>query len=188
MSAKFDVSAALKVADTLRAAPKRLEQVRVRAVATLARSLPPEANRQIREIYNVKARSVAERLNVVRADDSIVLTGYARAMGFLNYGARATKKSGVSVTVRRATGPSRFNHAFKAVGLSDNTHIFVRDIDKPKRVMKRGKSAGKKRQPIKALYGPSVASALRNPDIRNRLSDFGMTKLAAEVARQFKVL
>lgn len=186
MPVKFDVSGALRVSERLATSASRLEQVRQRAVSSLSRALKPEASRQIRESYNIKASSVSERLAVRKSGDAVELVGYYRAAGLLNFGARASKTAGVSVTVLRADGPQRLRHAFKATGLGGNAQIFERRG--PKRVMTKGRYAGERRQPITALYGPSVAQTLRNEQITRRLGDFAMTKLASEVARQFRIL
>lgn len=186
MPAKFDVSAALRVADNIAATPKKLGQVQTRAIASMARALKPEASRRIRDTYNIRAGAVSDRLETKKTPEAVELIGYYRGTGLLNYGARASKKSGVSVTVLKADGPQKLRHAFKATGLSGNAQIFERRG--PKRVMTKGKYIGQRRQPLQTLYGPSVASTLKNTALTNHLADFAMSKLSAEIARQFRII
>ncbi|MCZ2098237.1 MAG: hypothetical protein LC121_18615 [Anaerolineae bacterium] len=81
MPVKFDVSGALRVSERLATSASRLEQVRQRAVSSLSRALKPEASRQIRESYNIKASAVSERLAVRKSGDAVELVGYYRAAG-----------------------------------------------------------------------------------------------------------
>jgi hypothetical protein len=99
----------------------------------------------------------------------VELRGADRPTGLLQFGAKASRKLGVTVTVLKASGPTRLRHAFKAIGRATNPQIFER--------------VGKKRFPIKALYGPSVAQMLRSPPRQRRLTEFSMTRLSAEIRR-----
>lgn len=186
MPVKFDVSGAVKAAERLSEFPRKMETATKRAVSSTSRSLPAEAKRAIQDRYNLKSRRITESLAVRSTGDAIELTGYDRPTGLLQYGARASKKSGVTVSVIRSSGPTKLRHAFAATGLSGNKQIFERKG--AKRVMTKGKYIGERRQPLVAIYGPSVGQALRNKDIQARLGKFALEKLAFEINRQIGIL
>lgn len=185
MVARYDASAVFRTADAMAAAPARLEHVKSRALATLARAIKPEAKRQIQKEYNLNSNAITDRLVARTTGDAVELTGYYRSVGLLNFGATASRSGGVSVTVLRSDGMQRLRHAFKAQGLNRNTHIFERS-GRP-REMRKGKYIGQKRQPLAAKFGPAVSQGLRNPTIQRGISDFALTKLTSEVRRLLRV-
>jgi hypothetical protein len=185
MPAKFDVSAAVKVAERLAEFPKRQAQAEARAISSTTRALPAETKRSITADYGIKPSRVTSDVVVRRVDNVIELTGYDRPIGLLNYNAKVSK-SGVSVTVLKSEGAQKLRHAFKAKGLSDNVQIFERRGQK--RPMQKGRYKGLIRQPIKTLYAPSVGQIVRNPALQSKLADFVMQKLTAEITRQLRIL
>jgi hypothetical protein len=182
MGAKFDVSAALRVADTLRAVPKKMEQAKQRAIATLVRRLPPEANRDIREEYNLTASRVRAGLTVRAVGDAVELTGSGVGIGLAQYGARQTK-AGVTAQIRKDGGRELFRHAFiRAPGgraAGTGRQVFERQSLGSKRAP---------RYPLDRIYSQNIAGMLRNRARAERLAKFSMDVLTAEIQRQLGVL
>lgn len=183
MGLKVDARGAYRAGKRFKSMASRMDKAEALARSDLQRRLVPEFVRDAQTTHNVKAARVRESSGARISGTAVELTGYDRPTGLLQFGAKAGR-SGVTVTITRAEGPTRFKHAFKATGLSGNAQIFERDLKKPKREMAFGRYKGKKRQPIKSLYGPSVAQILRDPARRERLTKFSQKTLGAEIRRQ----
>lgn len=184
MGLKVDTRGAYSAGKRFKSMADKLEKAEALAASDLQRRLVPEFARQATSRYNLTAARIRDTSGVQRSGNTITLTGYHRGTGLLNYRAVASKTSGVTVTIARADGPQRFKHAFKATGLSGNAQIFERDLTKAKRKMKYGRYVGKKRQPIKAMYGSSTAQILRDPDVNAGMVRFAQQRLSAEIRRQ----
>lgn len=184
MGLKVDSKGAYRAGKRFKSMATKLDQAEALAASDLARRLIPEFARQATALYNLKASRIRETSNVQRNGTAVSLIGYHRETGLLNFGAKASRTQGVTVVLERAQGPQRFKHAFKATGLSGNAQIFERDVKKAKREMKYGRYVGKKRQPIKAMYGKSTAQILRDQDVHDGMTKFAHKQLAAEIRRQ----
>lgn len=178
MPAKFDVSAAFVAAARLGAVPKKLEQAEARAKVTLLRRLPVEANRDIRQEFNLSATRVRAGLSVRTVGDAVELTGSGRGIGLLQYGARQTK-SGVSAQIRKDGGRQLFRHAFIRVpkkNAASGRQVFERDGPRAPRY------------PLDRIFSQNIAGMLRNSERGERLAKFSMDVLTAEIQRQLGVL
>lgn len=184
MGLKIDARGAYRAGKRFRSMASRMDKAESAAVSDLQRRLIPEFARDAQTTHNISAKRVRESSGVRRSGSVVELTGYDRPTGLLQYGAKVSRTAGITVTTLKSTGAFRLRHAFAATGLSGNRQIFTRDLKQPKREMTKGKYIGKKRRPIKAEYGPSVAQILRNKDRQARLSKFGQTRLSAEIRRQ----
>ena len=164
-----DFSAVIAEAARIRRFAGDLETVRKRTVGTLTRRLPVIARRDIQEEYHLPAARITAGLMTRSAGNAVELTGSKRGIGFVAYGARASRKNGVMVTLLHAKGSDRWPDAFIATGRGGNVQAFVRK--------------GHARLPIKTLYGSSIATALRKPDRQQRITDAAQDVLRGEIDR-----
>jgi hypothetical protein len=163
----FDVSTSV-VTNRVRV---NVQQIRSRALATLARRLPVQARRDIQQEYNLKAARIRDGLSIRRPDDgSVILRGAARGINLIAFGARWNRRKGVTARVLKSGKATVRPHAFIAAGRNGNTLVFER--------------RGKKRLPLDALYGPSIGQMLKHRDRPQRLADYASGIVAAEIARQ----
>lgn len=172
MPVTADFSAVIAAAARLRRYAGSLDVVRTRTIGTLARRLPVIARRDIQQEYHLPAARVTQGLVVRASGDAVELTGSKRGIGFPAYGARATRKTGVTVTILTAKGPERWSDAFIAKGRGGNIQAFVRQT--------------RARLPLRVLYGSSVATALRKPERQKRITDAAQDVLRAEIDRLTK--
>lgn len=152
----------------------------MRAVSDLTRGLLAQATRDIGAEYALRPSRIRKGLAVHRTTDYVDLVGSGDGIGIAQgYQGRQTKQ-GVVVTLKRAEGPVRFKHAF---------------IQKPGgRAKATGSQAferagkGAPRYPIDRIFSLNIADMLRNRERAERLADFGMRILSAEIARQLRIL
>lgn len=183
MTARFDVSAAIRAAGRLAAAPEKIDQVRQRTIATLARRLKPEAVRDIRQEYAMDAPLVRNRLSIHVSADVVELIGDRTPIGIAQgYKGRQTKQ-GVVFTVRRADGVQRLRHAFiRAPTRASNGW----ETTGSQAFERAGRGAP--RFPLDRLFSASVADALGTDARRLHMLEFGQKILSAEIERQLKLL
>lgn len=181
MPLRVDSRGAYSAGKRFKSMASRMDKAEALARSDLQRRLVPEFVRDAQTTHNIKAARVRESSGARINRTAVELTGYDRTTGLLQFGAKASRKSGVTVTITKATGPTRFRHAFAATGLSGNKQIFERRG--PVRVMTQGNYKGQRKQPLASLYGPSVAQILRDPARRQRLSTFAQKTLGAEIRR-----
>jgi len=147
-----------------------VEKVRSRALATLARRLIVQARRDIQNEYNLKAARIRDGLSIRRPDNgAVILRGSARGINLIAFGARWSKRNGVTARVLKSGKQTLRPHAFIARGRNGNTLVFER--------------RGKTRLPLDAEYGPSVGQMLKHGDRPKRLADYASGVVAAELAR-----
>lgn len=127
-------------------APKVFAQ----AASSVARASTTEGKREITAIYGIKQSRVAEGLKSVAEGYTVVTTGKAKGITLQSFGGRQTT-NGYSATVRK--GRRRLiRGGFTPVKFAGIPF----------------KREGSARLPIKVLYGPSVASMLRNREVSER--------------------
>ncbi|GAB3755178.1 hypothetical protein [Lysobacter olei] len=179
----FDLAGALAVSRNLGLLESSLGKFEQRALGTAQRRLGPQARRDIQGEYNIKAARVTKdlRVSAPRLGD-LRITGYFRGIGMRNFGARQTGK-GVTGSIFKGKR-SLINGAFYAplLGGGDNRHVVERFG--PKRKMTAGNYIGQRRQPLVVEYGPTVAQMLRKEGRPQRLADYAIGLLGAEMARQ----
>lgn len=190
MRTEFDLQGALAASRNLGLLASSLPAMQKTAIATLRRRLPVEARRDIQREYNIPADRVRKDLDVRDTSTGIKLVGNFRGVGLINFGANETK-AGVTARVFKGGSRTLKPSAFFATLGGSNVHVVERvgGNVKPvyKRVMKRGRYAGKLRQPLQTLYGPTVAQMLRKGDRPQRLADFAAQTLQKEIARLIEV-
>lgn len=162
----FNVSASV-ITDRVRV---NVEKVRSRALGTLARRIQVQARRDIQSEYNLTASRINDGLSVRRPDDgSVILRGQARGINLIAFGARWSKKTGVTARVLKSGKPTIRREAFIAKGKNGALLVFER--------------RGKARLPLDAVYGPSIGQMLKHGDRPKRLADYASGIVAAEIAR-----
>lgn len=140
-------------------------------------------------IYNLPEKRVTQDLTVtpiVGYTYSVIGRKRKRGPSLISYGA-TQNATGLAVTVIKGRGAKRIPSGFIRRGLgganSEGSLLpFVRAGSKRK--MKKGRYAGKVRQPIKALYGPSVADMLTNNDVYNPIKARFVTVVSDELSKR----
>lgn len=152
----------------------------VRGVNSAVDRVATGANREVRKIYNVRARAVAAAMKKVKAtrrsravQGSVMFSG--RNIPLIEFDARWSRNmAGASVRVKvqeaRKVIPGSF---ITATGRT------------PKGVFKR---AGKERYPIKQLRSISIPGTIRNEAINAALRGIGHTQFRREFLRQLDLL
>ncbi len=176
-----DLDGVLSASRNLGALSSRLPTLHARAIGTLGRRLPVQARRDIQAEYQIGARRLAQDLQARATEDGVRLIGRFRGIGLRNFAARQTRR-GVTASVFRGKRSLR-EHAFLGVGVNRNAHVFRREG--PKREMKQGRYAGKRRQPLVAEYGATAAQMLAKGRRPERLIDYARGVLGAESKRLF---
>ena len=131
-----------------------------------------DANRAIRENYNVKASVINKTMTITRARPNpnrmyAVLESSGNPIPLINFGARPsipTKRKpgvGVSVLVKKTGGRKVIPGSFVAQMKSGHIGIYTR-TGQPKKRVSAGKYKGQMREPIKQLYSLSVPAMLQN--------------------------
>lgn len=147
--ATLDQADAARIRQGLRELPQRLRGSAVRRA--LKRSLGTvrtEAVRLVRgEVASLRAKTVRDQMTIELAasgtEGDVVIR--ARPVPLIEYGARPTKL-GVTVQVKR--GRRLVRHAFIATMKTGHRGVFRR--------------VGRRRLPIKELYGPAVIDIVKN--------------------------
>lgn len=183
---KFDISSPFfREAERLAAIGKGSKPAVARAVSTLARRLPVDARQDIQTEYTLAATRISAGLSVRQGDGFVELTGSKRGVGLIEFGGRWGGRStgGAVARVFTSAGQHIYAGTFIATGLSGNRQIFDRMRASPKQRMQKGHYIGQMRQPLKTLYGPSIAQMLRKGDREQRLTDIAQATLSDEVTR-----
>ena len=154
-----------------RQSPTAFRQARV----SMQRAAGTEHKRGITAIYNLTQSRVGQNLTVRPTEVGMVVSGSNRTISLLSYGWRPTRK-GLAGRVIRGGKRSVIPRSFAARGLGGGTVPFVREGDK--REMKKGRYAGKTRQPLSALHGPSVADAQKKKRSSTRCANASGLALA----------
>ena len=120
------------------------------AASSVARASGTEAKREITAIYNIKRGRVGESLISYAKGSEVITTGKAKGITLQSFGGKQAAKGYMAAVRkgRRKLIKGGFTPA-KFAGVP-----FKRE--------------GKERTPIKVLYGPSVASMLRNREVSER--------------------
>jgi hypothetical protein len=131
------------------------------AGSSALRAMRAEASRRIREKKGVQSKQMDAVLSLTYPTATAsgfvwTLIAKARPLPLITFGARQVG-SGVSVEVTKGSRKI-VRTAFIATMQSGHKGVFQREG--PKQIMRRGRYAGKKRQPIHELFSASVASAL----------------------------
>ena len=127
-------------------APKVFTQ----AALSVARASTTEGKREITAIYAIKQARVAEGLRSSVGGYTVITTGKANGITLQSFGGKQAAK-GYMAAVRKG-----------------RRKLIKGGFTPPKFAGVPFKREGKERTPIKVLYGPSVASMLRNREVSER--------------------
>lgn len=127
----------------------------------------------IQQATTLKRGRAAQAIGQYRANKNQLVAylrfGRQRGIGARNFRHMVTAGNGVAIQPMRHQPPIRFRHAFVGTGLNGNRHVFVRDVRRPKGIVKRAHhkpNVGKKRHYLKVIYGPTVRAIVeKNPKI-----------------------
>lgn len=148
---KADVTGIGTLARDLQKVARDAPKVFAQAASSVARASKTEAKREITAIYALKQSRVDQGLKVSSSGYVVTTTAQAKGITLQSFGGRWLPKRGYSAAVRKGRRtiikggftPAKFGGVpFKREGAA--------------------------RLPIKVLYGPSVASMLRNKEVSER--------------------
>lgn len=175
---------AKRLAEISRDADKDFKQ----AIGTLRRAATTEAKRAVSAIYSLTQARVDKGLVVRSKPDGVEITGRKRPVTFVSYGWRQTPV-GLRGKIIRKSKVSEFKSGFIANGLrgeeSGNNRVAFFRSGAPRR-MKLGRYAGKMRQPLVAIYGPSIADAVNDSRVSVPLTTQLLGRAAQELRRRIK--
>lgn len=153
---------------TLQAASKDAPKAFKLALNASRRIAKKDSATQSAKVYNVVEKRIEQDLTakaIQGYEFSIIGRKRKRGPSLVAYGATKSAR-GLAVTVIKGRGQKIVRAAFIANGAGGTNRLsFIRAGIK--RVMKSGRYKGRIRQPIKALYGPSVADMLTNNEVYN---------------------
>ena len=164
-----------------RQSPQAFKQARV----SMQRAAGTEHKRGITAIYNLTQSRVGQDLTVRPTEVGMIVSGSKRTISLLSYGWRPTRK-GLAGRVIRGGKRSVIPRSFIANGLGGGTVPFIREGEP--RTMGKGRYAGKKRQPLSALHGPSVADALADKRVVTPLRERIWARSRTELSRRLNQL
>lgn len=126
MAVKTDARGAYRAGSRFKSMAGRMEGAAKLAAVDLRRRIGPETVRDMQSTHNLAAARIRSGVSTQASGATVELRGIDRPTGLLQFGAKASRKLGVTVTVLKASGPTRLRHAFKAVGRAANPQIFER--------------------------------------------------------------
>lgn len=185
-----DISGELDAARGIGDFPRKVARIQQRAVATMRRRLLTEAKRDIGREYNLKAARIARGLRARVVEDGLAIVGSSRGINAIEFGAtwqrtrRGKTTQGARIKYKRASSAVEEPGTFIARGLNGARLVFERDTKRPPHRVTSGVNAGRMKQYLLGVYGPSVAQMLKHGDRPQRLSAFALRILDAEVKRQ----
>lgn len=186
-----DISGDLDAAKGISDIPKKVLRAQVRAVSSMRRKLGTEAKRDIALEYNLKAGRIAQGLQFRIVADGLALRGSSQGINAINFGATWTRTrhskhtAGARYKFKRSEGIAEHAGTFIAHGINSSARlVFKRDTKRAPHRMASGVNAGRLKQYLLAVYGPSVAQMLKHGDRPQRLVDFAIRIVDAEVKRQ----
>lgn len=197
-SFSVELSGAIDAAKALSEQPGRFALAQKRAIGTVQRRLPTEAKRDIGAEYNLTAQRIAEGLSTRLTSDGLSVIGSSRGVNAIQFGAtwsrvtgsglvatssrkkftairyggklRGDASLGAKYAIKRGEAPTTHAGSFIARGKNGALLVFERK--------------GKKRLPLQGVFGPSVAQMLKHGRRPERLAEFAIRVLQADLLRQ----
>lgn len=187
----IDITGALEAAQGISDFPRKVTLTQRRAVSTLRRRLLTEAKRDIGREYNLKAGRIADGLRARSVQDGLALVGASRGINAAAFGAtwsrtrRGKTTGGARYKFRRSDAIRQHAGTFIARGIGSGTPlVFQRDTKRGKHRVSRGVNAGRMKEYLLAVYGPSVAQMLKHGARPERLAQFALGVIDKEIDRQ----
>lgn len=154
---------------------KIIEKAEIIALNRAAKSAVAQTVKFIREAYNIKASDLKNEIKITRANKlnkKVTLKVSHKAISLVKYGSARQNKSGVSVTVTRGKR-QKIKSAFIAeVGKGHHKGVFKR--------------VGKKRLPIKELYGPSAMQLMSSKQAEDYIKNVFYERFDEELQSAIK--
>ena len=152
-----------------------IDAAAVRALNRAATTVRAEAGRRIRERYNLRVSVIKDDLRLVRArrgslESQVIARG--APIPLIEFGARQSRRAGLTVQVRRDRGRKRVRNAFIATMKSGHRGAYAR--------------RGRERLPIDELYSIGVPSMFSQREILRALRGVATQRFATELARELK--
>jgi hypothetical protein len=169
---------------TLQAASKDAPKAFKLALNASRRVAKKDSAVQSAKVYNVGEKRIEKDLKLKPIDGfEFVIIGQKgrRPPSLLQYGAEQNAQ-GLVVSVIKSRGRRLIKSGFIATSPNGNRLPFIRFG--PKRIMKKGRYEGKLRQPLFALYGPSVADMLINNEVYNPIHDRFIGLVSEELTKR----
>jgi len=164
-----------------RLSPEAFKQAR----GSIRRAALTEHGRGITAIYNVGQGRAKQDITIRDTEAGMIVRASNKPITLLSYGWKPTRK-GIAGRVLKKGGRATIPRSFVAKGLGGGTVPFIRDGEP--RIMTAGRYAGKRRQPVRALYGPSVADAIVNPAVVTDLRERIWGRSRVELSRRLQQL
>jgi hypothetical protein len=156
----------------------------VRARKSIARAAGTEAKRAAVAVYNLSQSRVADDMRVIENATGVIVSGSKKTISFLSYGFRQTRK-GLAGRIKKKGKRAVFDGSFIGTGIGGGKVPFWRIG--AKRIMKMGHNAGKRKQPLHSLHGPSVADMFKDSRVatplRERIWERARRELTNRLAR-----
>lgn len=192
MALKTDFRAQKRVRKQLTAAAQRYPKAIAQGMVSARRSSRTIVRRAIQEERNLKVRRINQDLtDKSEGPLAFSITGSREPISLASYGARR-RKTGLRVQILKSSAPKIIRGGFLVKGRKD-LPPFIRQG--AKRKMKKGRYAGTgiKRQPLKALHGPSIADAMSKSltrryvaaQIKNAINDQTDRAITRAVGKRF---
>lgn len=152
----------------------------IRAVNVAVDAVATGANREVRKVYNLRARAVAAAITKKKASQrskvvggSVIFSG--RNIALIEFDARWSRNMpGASVRIRLDTGRKTVAGAFITTTGSGTTGVFKR--------------VGPARYPIKQLRSVSIPDTIRNKAVYAAVVELGEARFNREFLRQLAFL
>jgi hypothetical protein len=138
---------------------------------------PRGMSQRLRDIMNIKAKDLKPHLNVTRRATNAALTsqvtlGSTRRIPIREFGARGTKRNGVSYKIDKRHGRKRAKHAFMVAKYGN--HVFQRET--------------KKRLQIQKLHGISAYAMFVKNDLQKDQAKATGLELKQQITERIRYL
>ena len=175
-----------------------------RAITKVTAGIKTDADKEIRDIYNLKKSKVSggiyTKTGTMDKPLMSVTVGKhgadsSKPISLINFAARQTQK-GVSTQVLKTGGRKLTPHLFIALGKNANRHVFVREyrwknkgpVKKFNKNFAYGALPAIFRGPILKRTGPRLADAFTGrPDLYKTIKDKGVIRIKKEVEYQMDI-
>lgn len=103
------------------------------------------------------------------------------------FNVREPKKGGISYKISRHEGGKRIPHAWRHAGFAGG-NIFQRKLSAPKELVTRGRNAGRMKQPLEKLHGPSPYGVFVRHDMQLPVSQTTAAELKLQIEKRIRYL
>lgn len=162
-------------------APKVFDQARV----SVRRAASTEYKRGISAIYNLPQGRAAQDLSVIGTEAGFRVRGSKRTISLASYGWRPTRK-GLAGRIIKGGRRTVIPRSFIAPAPGGGKVPFIREGEPRK--MTKGRYAGKVRQPLAALHGPSIADAIKDQRVAGPMQERIWGRTRTELSRRLNQL